>query len=62
MLSTEVGERADFSPKADTPPPTDNQWARAFIDKGGFHADRVSSGSLLEVGHVVIVLGTISLQ
>ena len=60
MLATEVGERADSSPKADTP-----HWqpvGKSFYRQRGLHADRVSSDSLLEVGHVVIVLSTISLQ
>ena len=39
-----------------TPPPTDNQRARAFIDgRSGLHAEiAVSSDSHLEIGHAVI--------
>ena len=39
-----------------TPPPTDNQRARAFIDgRSGLHAEMaVSSDSHLEIGHAMI--------
>ena len=50
--------------------PTDNQWARAFIDRRReLHAETgVSSDSHLETGHqwststVLVVLGTVNLQ
>ena len=52
-------------------PPTDNQWARAFIDAGrGLHAETAQSaltviltlviGGL--IGNILIVLSTVNLQ
>ena len=51
--------RADSCPKADSPPPPDNQGARAFIDGGrGLHAERAQSA--LTVLSILVISGLIS--
>ena len=61
-------------PKANSPashPPTDNQWARAFIDRGrGLHAETAQSALTVVltlvicglINIILVVLGTVNLQ